>query len=37
MNDSDKGSWIFTLLVGGGTLAISIAVFWFSYLKLRTP
>jgi len=37
MNETEKGSWLFTLLVGGTILGISIAVFWFSYQKLFAP
>jgi len=31
----DFRSWIFTLIVGGGFLVISVAVFVLSYIKLR--
>jgi hypothetical protein len=30
-------SWIFTLIVGGGFLVVSVAVFVLSYLRLRAP
>jgi len=36
MNEPEKGSWLFTFLVGGTILGICVAVFLFSYLKLRS-
>ena|GEM_PF-1917273 len=35
-NRPDWGNWIFAILVGGGIFAFSIAVFVFSYLRLRS-
>jgi hypothetical protein len=37
MNRPDLRSWIFTLLVGGGVLGISLIVFVLSYFRLRAP
>lgn len=37
LNRPDLRSWVFTLLVGGGVLAISLIVFVLSYLRLRAP
>ena len=37
MNRPDLRSWIFTLLIGGGVLGISLIVFVLSYLRLRAP
>jgi hypothetical protein len=37
MNRPDLRNWIFTLLVGGGVLAISLIVFLLSYFRLRAP
>ena len=37
MKSPDLRSWIFTLLIGGGVLGISLIVFVVSYLRLRTP
>jgi len=37
LNRPDLRSWIFTLLVGGGVLGISLIVFVLSYLRLRAP
>jgi len=36
-NRPDLRSWIFTLLVGGGVLGISLIVFVLSYFRLRAP
>jgi hypothetical protein len=37
MNRPDLRSWIFTLLIGGGVLGVSLIVFILSYLRLRAP
>jgi len=36
MKVSGKVSWFLTLFFGGAFLAVSVAVFWLSYLKLRS-